>query len=297
MVGFLQVSVLAELREAYPEYVSLNENHLPTALATIYAKDIEPNKGLMFILDEWDCIFREAKYDMEAQKLYLDFLKDLFKDRTYVSMAYMTGILPIKKYGTHSALNIFDEFSMTDPDVLAEYAGFTESEVVTLCNEYKMDFVDVKFWYDGYRLSNGLHNPKSVVDGMKSKKLKSFWTNTETYEALQIYIDLDKDGLKEAIVSMLTGEECEIDTGTFQNDMTSFKTRDDVLTLLVHLGYLAYDESTHSVFIPNEEVRGAFIRAIKNGNRPELVKAIQSSDEFLAATLRMDAIEKYHKQL
>jgi len=299
VVGFLQVSVLAELREAYPEYVSLNENHLPTALATIYAKDIEPNKGLMFILDEWDCIFREAKYDTEAQKLYLDFLKDLFKDRTYVSMAYMTGILPIKKYGTHSALNIFDEFSMTDPDVLAEYAGFTESEVVTLCNEYKMDFVDVKFWYDGYRLSDGLHvyNPKSVVDGMKSKKLKSFWTNTETYEALQIYIDLDKDGLKEAIVSMLTGEECEIDTGTFQNDMTSFKTRDDVLTLLVHLGYLAYDESTHSVFIPNEEVRGAFIRAIKNGNRPELVKAIQSSDEFLAATLRMDAIEKYHKQL
>ncbi len=125
---------------------------------------------------------------------------------------------------------------------------------------------------------SGVHS--SIVDAMTEEEYTSYWTSTETYEALQIYIDLDMDGLKETIISMLGGISCEIDTGSFQNDMTSFKSKDDVLTLLVHLGYLAYDEQTHSVFIPNEEVRIEFLRAIRNGSRPELVKAIQASDQF-----------------
>ena len=284
---FTQRVVLKELQEAYPEYVSEQDNYLPAALANIYAGDKRENKGFVFILDEWDCIFREAKQDTEAQKLYLDFLKDLFKDRTYVNVAYMTGILPIKKYGTHSALNIFDEFSMTNPDVFTEFVGFTEKEVKELCLHFDKDFTEVKRWYDGYTFDNDIHiyNPKSVVDAMKSKKFKSFWTNTETYEALQIYIDLNKDGLKEAIVEMLAGGRCRIDTGTFQNDMTSLKSKDDVLTLLVHLGYLAYDEVTASVFIPNDEVRGEFIRSVKNGRRPELIKLLQASEQLLQDTL------------
>lgn len=134
----------------------------------------------------------------------------MFKDRTYVNVAYMTGILPIKKYGTHSALNIFDEFSMTSPGVLTEFVGFTEEEVKELCCRFDKDFNEVRRWYDGYIFDNDVHiyNPKSVVDAMKSKKFKSFWTNTETYEALQIYIDLNKDGLKEALVEMLAGGKC-----------------------------------------------------------------------------------------
>lgn len=290
---FLQRVVLEELYEAYPEYVSEKDIHLPTALASIYAKDTRPDKGFIFIIDEWDCIFREARDDTKAQKSYLDFLKDLFKDRTYVSIAYMTGILPIKKYGSHSALNVFDEFTMTDPAAMAEFVGFTESEVQSLCNKFDQEFSEVRHWYDGYQFANNLHiyNPKSVVDGMKSRKLKSYWTGTETYEALQLYIDLDINGIKQALVSMLGGTACKIDTGTFQNDMTSLKSRDDVLTLLVHLGYLAYDESSCSVFIPNEEVRGEFVRAIKNGGRPELAKAIQASDKLLQATICKDADE------
>lgn len=290
---FIQAVVLEELKNAYPKFVSKEEKHLPTALASIYAQDTRPDKGFVFILDEWDCIFREAKDDTESQKAYLDFLKDLFKDRTYVLVAYMTGILPIKKYGSHSALNIFDEFSMTDPAALAEYVGFTESEVRELCSEYGKDFEEMRQWYDGYRFADEIHiyNPKSVVDGMKNRKLKSFWTGTETYEALQLYIDIDMDGLKQALIEMLGGKSYKIDTGTFQNDMTSFKTRDDILTLLVHLGYLAYDESERCVFIPNEEVRQEFVRAVKTGGRPELAKAIALSDKLLAATLRMEAEE------
>lgn len=291
--AFLQSAVLAELRTAYPEYVCATDSYLPSALASIYSHDCRSHKGFIFIIDEWDCIFREEKEDTNAQKQYLDFLKDLFKDRTYVTLAYMTGILPIKKYGSHSALNIFTEFSMTDPAALAEYTGFTEDEVKTLCHIYKKDFDEVRQWYDGYRFADDLHiyNPKSVVDGMKSRKLKSFWTSTETYEALQLYIDLDMDGLKQALIHMLGGGFCSVDVKTFQNDMTSLKTRDDILTLLVHLGYLAYDDVTESVFIPNEEIREEFVRAVRTGGRPELIKAIQLSDYLLEATIQMQADE------
>lgn len=229
----------------------------------------------------------------------MDFLKDLFKDRIYVKAAYMTGILPIKKYGTHSALNIFDEFSMTAPGMLARYVGFTETEVKKLCKTYHMKFSEAKRWYDGYRFKRSRHiyNPKSIVDAMTEEDFRSYWTSTETYEALQIYIDLDRDGLKQAIISMLGGGTCKIDIGTFQNDMTTLKSRDDIFTLLVHLGYLAYDEETESVFIPNEEVRGEFIRAVKTGNCPELVKAIQASDELMEATLRMDEQKAFPNNL
>lgn len=292
LVHVIEEEVLAELKTEYKEAGVDFENSLPDALAYVYAKK-QARNGFVFIIDEWDCVFREAKHNTTIQKEYLDFFRDLLKDRPYVQLAYMTGILPIKKYGTHSALNIFKEFSMTNPRGLAPYVGFTETEVKGLCKRFGMKFSEAKRWYDGYRFKKAAHiyNPKSIVDAMTEGEYTSYWTSTETYEALQVYIDMNMDGLKEAIVSMMGGGSCEIDTEAFQNDMTSMKSRDDVLTLLVHLGYLAYDERKGSVFIPNEEVRREFVRAIRNGSRPELVKAIQTSDRLLQATLRMDAAE------
>lgn len=296
LVHYIEEKVLTEVREEYSDWVAPKETSLPDALERIYQREEGWKKGFVFIVDEWDCIFRVAKEDTEAQAVYLDFLRDLFKDRTYVKVAYMTGILPIKKYGTHSALNIFDEFSMTAPGKLAKYVGFTEAEVRQLCKDYGMRFTDAKKWYDGYRFKSipHIYNPKSIVDAMSEEEFRSYWTGTETYEALQIYIDLDMDGLKQAVISMLSGSAIQIDIGAFQNDMTSFKSKDDVLTLLVHLGYLAYDEAEQSVFIPNEEVRNEFIRAVKNGNRPELVKAIQQSDRLLDAEEVARLIEAVH---
>lgn len=299
---YMEERVLAELKKAFTDPAVAAEERLPDALAAIYAASDEKNKGFVFIVDEWDCILRTAKDSVAAQKMYLDFLRDLFKDRIYVKLAYMTGILPIKKYGNHSALNDFDEFSMIASGPLAEYTGFTEGDVRILCEEYHKDFREFRHWYDGYRLDDQIHvyNPKSVVDGIQSRHLKSFWTNTETYEALQIYIDLDEDGLKQALVAMIGGISCPIDTGSFQNDMTTFKNRDDILTLLVHLGYLAYDEAAKSVFIPNEEVRQEFVRAVKSGKHKELARLIMDSDALLEETLNMNAdkvaaaIEKAH---
>lgn len=265
LVSQIENKLLAEFRSVYPQWIDEDENSLPDALEVIFSRQSDENRGFIFIIDEWDCIFREAKENIQAQKEYLDFLRDLFKDRVYVKAAYMTGILPIKKYGTHSALNIFDEFSMTSAGKLAKYAGFTEEEVVNLCHRYGKDFGELQEWYDGYLLGKHLHiyNPKSVVDSMQSDDLKSFWTGTETYEALQIYIDLDMDGIKQDIISMLGGEKYPVDVDSFQNDMTTFRGKDDILSLLVHLGYLAYDEKMKKVFILSEAVRRGLIMILK----------------------------------
>lgn len=205
----IEEAVLEELEELYPDDQNKSRN-LPDILSMIYSRNAGEKKGFIFIIDEWDCIFRVAKNDADAQEKYLDFLRDLFKDRVYVALAYMTGILPIKKYGTHSAINIFDEYSMMNPQELAEFVGFTEEEVRALCVRYEMDF----------------------------------------------------DGLKTAIVTMLGGGRYKINSRRFQNDMTSFRTKDDVLTLLVHLGYLAYDRKYQEVYIPNQEVASEFMNAL-----------------------------------
>lgn len=290
LVPYMESQLLRELRSGYEGILDSSVKSLPVALATIFEEEEQEKRGFIFIIDEWDCLFREVPEDRQAQKVYLDFLQDLLKDRTYVRLAYMTGILPIKKYGTHSALNIFDEFSMTDPKGLAGYIGFTESEVKGLCESYDMDFEEAKRWYDGYsfkRISH-IYNPKSIVDAMLEGTFQSYWINTETYEALRIYIDMNFDGLRNAIISMLGGLGCEIDAGTFQNDMTSFSGKDDVLTLLVHLGYLAYDEEGCKVYIPNDEVRAEFLRAVKGSGWNEVADAVRDSEALLEATLRME---------
>ena len=234
----------------FPGKVSELVKNLGVALDKLYSKTKE---GFIFIIDEWDCILRDKQYSADEQKKYLDFLRNLLKDKVYVSLAYMTGILPIKKYGTHSALNMFSEYSMTEPFEYAEFIGFTESEVKNLCEKYLADYDMMKSWYDGYAFPGvgHIYNPKSVVDSILRKSFSSYWTQTETYEALKIYVDLNYDGLKDSIVKMLAGEWITIDYETFQNDMTTFQSKDDVLTLLVHLGYLAYhhDENQKSTFL------------------------------------------------
>ena len=261
---------------------------LTDLLNTIFT---ETGEQFIFLIDEWDCIFREKKESHEGQLFYLDFMRNLLKDRTYVLLCYMTGILPIKKYGSHSALNMFTEFSMTNPRVLAEYVGFTESEVIDLCDRYNMDFIETSRWYDGYsfRRISHIYSPKSVVDAMLNEEFDSYWTQTETYEALKIYIEMNFDGLKDSIIEMLAGNRVKINTATFQNDMTTFQNKDDVLTLLIHLGYLAYDFQTQEVYIPNYEVSREFTNAVQGSGWNTVIKAIQESEKLLQDTWKQDA--------
>ena len=220
-----------------------------------------------------------------------------------IEAAYMTGILRIKKYGTQSAMTDFREYTMLAPRRLAEYVGFTEPEVKELCGQYGMEFEEVRRWYDGYSFhrAKSIYNPSSVMEAVKNGELANYWTQSETYESLKIYIEMDEDGLKEAVAQMLGGSKVKIDTISFQNDMTTIRSRDDVLTLLVHLGYLSYDIDDKSVSIPNEEIREEFVRAVTMGKHTEIAKLIRDSDQLLEATLNMEeetvaaAIEEAHK--
>lgn len=286
-ISEIEKAVVEELMEAFPDCGGIHGDfRMKTALGKVFK---QTGQGFIFIIDEWDCVFRLAKERREIQKDYLDFLRGLFKGQEYVELAYMTGILPIKKYGEHSALNIFSEYSMTDPRDLGGYFGFTREEVWEQCAERGADFAEMEKWYDGYRLGGcHIYNPKSVADALVWKKCKSYWTGTETYEALKVHIERNFDGLREAVVEMLGGGRCRINPRKFQNDMTTFAAKDDVLTLLVHLGYLAYDEETEEVFIPNQEIAQEFLNAVENPGWGGLSEALKRSEELLKRTWAMD---------
>lgn len=286
MIEFIEEDLIDELKNEYPDVCYPKRQNLIKVIAAIFA---QTNIPFIFIIDEWDCVIRVHKNDSDSQAKHLDFLRNLLKDQSYVSLAYMTGILPIKKYGEHSALNMFTEVSMTDPREYAEFTGFTESEVKQLCDEYKMPFDETKRWYDGYNLMDvSIYNPRSVVMSMTGGYFNNYWTSTETYEALKVYIEMNFDGLKDKVTQLIAGEKIKINTGKFQNDMTTLRSADDIFTLLVHLGYLTFDFYTNQVWIPNSEVAQEFINSIEDGGWEEVMQAIKVSDELLKATLNCD---------
>jgi len=282
MINDLQTTIIDELVEEHPEVSYKDKSKFIQVLKDTYRYTKRP---FIILIDEWDCLFREYKDDFESQKSYLSFLRDFLKDQAYVGLAYMTGILPIKKYGSHSALNIFDEYSMTEPSQFLDYFGFTESEVKALTSKYQVDFDEMKKWYNGYFVDLGrpIYNPKSVTSSLRRKNFSSYWNKTETYEALKDYIMLDFDGLKEKVTLMLTGDNIPINAKRFTNDMMTFSTADDVLALLIHLGYLSYNYEKSTVRIPNEEVKGEFINSIESLKWNNVVDALKDSNKLLQA--------------
>lgn len=280
MLMSIQREVLFDLRKAYSSCSIENIQQLSMALQRIYA---ETNEKFIFVIDEWDCLMRMKTTMQNDPKPYLDFIRNLLKDKEYVALAYMTGILPIKKYGEHSALNMFSEYSMTDQGRLAEYTGFTEPEVETLCRQYDVDISNMKAWYDGYYMKNvgHIYSPRSVVEAITRGSFGNYWTQTETYEALKSYIEMNYDGLKDAVIAMLSDAKVIVSTRKFQNDMLNFTSKDDVMTLLVHLGYLTYDSEMSEVYIPNYEIRGEFANAVEGAKWTEVMNSIQRSEKLL----------------
>ena len=314
VVSYIEKSVIAELKEKYPDIISEETVSLPEAMSEIYT--VTGNKFIV-IIDEWDILIRDEANNRDEQENYINFLRGMFKGTEptrFISLAYLTGgstcqfhyltgILPIKKMKTQSALNNFDEFTMLDAGALASYIGFTELEVEKLCDKYHKDFAEVKRWYDGYVLENQqVYNPKAVVSVMLRGNFQSYWSQTGTYEVVVPLINMDFDGLKQAIIEMISGSTVEVDTGTFQNDTVSFSSRDDVITYLIHLGYLAYDQRKQCAFIPNEEIRQELLAATKKIKWNEMQEFAYQSEQLLEATLDReealvaDYIEQIHME-
>lgn len=292
VVERINKSVVTELREHYPDELQSQTVSLAEGMSRIHEAT---GKKFVVVIDEWDVLIREEAEDAKVQKEYIDFLRTLFKGShptEFLHLAYLTGILPIKRVKTQSALNNFYEFSMLSAKTMAQYIGFTEEEVRALCQRYHQDFERVKCWYDGYRLGKfHVYNPNAVINLMLWGEFQSYWSQTGTYESIIPFINMDFDGLKTAIIQMLSGGTVEVDVNTFRNDMVSFQNKDDVLTLLIHLGYLAYDQVKGIAFIPNEEIRQEFQAAVKKKKWDEFLQFQKESKELLDATLNGEALQ------
>ncbi len=304
VVSELQKKVIAELGTEFCDYVNPEDTALADVLLSVSRGT---GDKFIIIIDEWDALFREAKNDKELQREYLMLLRGLFKNimvtSDAIAAAYMTGILPIKKYGTESALSDFREFTMVKPAKLAKYIGFTEDEVKNLCDKYNMDYNEMKRWYDGYsfRHIDSIYNPNSVMSAIKNDEYGGYWSKTETFESLRDYISMNFDGLRDDIIAMIGGQHVSVKSAGFQNDITSMKNKNDVLTLLVHLGYLAYDELNQTVRIPNLEITDAFEPAIESTDWRGVADAVRRSNDLLNATIDgesdmvAETLEKIHE--
>ncbi len=304
----LQSIVCRDIKKKYPDVDYYNDKDLNKTLGDAYT---ENGQQVVIVIDEWDAVFRNGVTNKEEQTRYLDFLRNMLKDKSYIALTYMTGILPIKKYGQHSALNMFTEYSMTYPRQLAPFTGFTDDEVQALCKDYEMSYEEIADWYNGYVVSDmipiekrqdyrqgkydghkvSIYSPLSVVEAMTNGIIKNYWNKTENYEALAEYIIKDYDGLKEAVTLLMDWGRLKIDTSTYQNDMTTFTGRDDVLSLLIHLGYLGYDDETNEVYIPNKEIWDEFNASTKGREWIDCFKAFEVSRELLKATWNKDAFK------
>lgn len=251
----------------------------------------QTGKQFVFIIDEWDAVIREAKNDTVTQKAYLDLLREWFKNGNItskiVAAAYMTGILPIKKDRSQSAISDFREYTIINPSVFAKYTGFTEDEVRKICSEHNMDFEEAKKWYDGYSFAGAesIYNPYSVMMAVSMGEFESYWKQTSAAENLVTYINMNFGGMQSDILKLIAGERLRINVTKFNNDFQTFNSKDDVLTLLVHLGYLAYDKKDKRVRIPNEEIRCEFDELLESPQHSKLIDLISASEKLLQDTL------------
>ena len=302
-VKYINNGILDELIIAYGDVIP---DTVKTAYGAMSYINAATGNTFVIIIDEWDVLIRDEANNEELQEEYINFLRGMFKGTEptkYIALAYLTGILPIKKLKTQSALNNFEEFTMLDAGALASYIGFTDDEVKQLCKKYDRDYEAVKNWYDGYMLSGKhVYNPKAVVSVMMRGSFQSYWSQTGTYESLIPLIDMDFDGLRAAIISMISGNEIKVRTTTFQNDMVSFKNKDDVLTLLIHLGYLAFNQKNQMAYIPNEELRNELMDAVRENKWDEILQFERQSIDLFNATINKDVntvaakIEQIHME-
>lgn len=302
LVPYIKRNVVQELTEAYPK-IKVAEGFAPTLANAV---SLTGTKFIM-IIDEWDAPIRESKGDAGVQQAYLEFLRSLFKNSgttaKIFAAAYMTGILPIKKDGSQSAISDFKEFTVVSPGKFASYAGFTEQEVRELCAGQDFDFSMMKQWYDGYNLEGmSIYNPNAVMEALRNRKFASYWTQTSASKSLMEYISLDFDGMSRTLAELLGGISVPVDTNGFANDLVTFRDREDVLTLLIHLGYLAYDEEIKSARIPNEEIRMEFAKSVRKVKRDETMRRVRESDRLIVDTVQgredavADQIEKIHRE-
>ena len=282
----LNTNVISELKDTYRDFFDKDKSYsLPEAIRCL-------KKRFIFIIDEWDFVFREYPNNSTLQENYIDLLRALFKGagERFVNLAYITGILPIARYKTQSALNNFSEYTMLNPGPFSQYYGFTENEVKTLCEKYKLDFETTKFWYDGYKVGvYDLYNPNSIIELAKHGVYKSYWSATAAYDLVKEAINLNFEGLKDDIIKLCSGTSIRIyDIESFNTAEKNFPNKDSIYVYLVHLGYLGYNDEESTIYVPNEETRRELLHSVRDNHWPQYEGALKLSEQVVLATENKD---------
>ena len=334
LVDYLEYSIIKELRgqKNFAECFENNDIENTGLLDALSALQTDLNAQFIFIMDEWDLVYREYRHDEPLQKAFINLLKDLFKsDDGYAcfALAYLTGILPIKKYNSQSTLNGFDEYNMLAPGDFAKYFGFTEDEVAEIVKSPKcqISHQDLKEWYEGYKIKGvDIYNPNSVTKAVSRNECISYWSGTSSNEEVVRLINMNFDGIKQDILNLIEGREIAFNCGRFQNDMVSIKSEDDILSLLVCLGYLgcknpngdnveeeksskdnnedtteqtekieqdeqaktANNKNRRIAYIPNAEIKSALMDIVKEQEWYERMETIERSENLLKAIKALD---------
>ena len=300
----LETNLLDDLNEAFPNVLKEMDNTISKAIIRINSK---LNERFIFLIDEWDVIYREQEYNTKLCDEYTELLRNLFKSSNVsscIDLVYMTGILPIRRYSTQSTLNMFTEYDMINPRELDSFIGFTEDEVKDLCKKYNRDFNKISQWYNGYKLGNvSIYNPISVLESIFQNECDEYWNKTSSIETLTDYMNYDNGKLKDIICKVLLGEKAKVNVRKFENDLTKVNSSDSALTILIHLDYLAYDKKLKVCYIPNYEIKKEFERALKKLNWKEIYNPISNSKKLYEETLKGNVefinktLDENHKDL
>jgi len=290
IVRHINDEIKDDILTAYPDVNVPDKADLMQALIAVYQ---HTGQKFIMLIDEWDAIMREFDTEKSAMDDYVNMLRRLFKggsSKEVFAGVYMTGILPIKRYNTQSALNNFREYSVVIPGVLDQYFGFSPSEVEIIAENNGMNLQELKDWYDGYRIGKeqSVYNPYSVMEAVSRGFCDNYWAATSAYYSISTYINMNYEGLKDDIIYMLGGGRCDVDCSGFENDTAKVKSKDDVLTILIHLGYLAYDREERQCYIPNKEIALEMEKAVKACSWEQINKVLNASKQLLTDTLRMN---------
>jgi len=300
LVDYFEYSVIKDLKSSNEFSKCLEKHQIGNMglLETLLAITQDLNTRFIFIMDEWDLVYREYRDDEVLQKKFIKLLKNLFKSdggKACFALAYLTGILPIKKYNSQSALNGFDEYNMLSPGDYAPYFGFTEDEVANIVKSpnCKVSHHDLKSWYEGYKIKGvDIYNPNSVCKAVTRNECISYWSGTSSNEEFVRLINMDFDGIKEDIINLIEGDEVTFSCANFQNDMVNIKDKNDVFSLLVCLGYLGCAETKNQyrkvAYVPNAEIKAVLMDIVREQNWYERMETIRRSENLLKAIKELD---------
>ncbi len=283
-IEYYKTRLIRDIIEAYP-----NVNTNDTISEMLKQAYDETGGSFIFILDEWDYIFNNNLFSEDDRKKFLRFLEDLLKDKPYVELAYMTGVLPIAKYSQGSALNMFREYNILNDRIYHKYFGFTLEETKKLCDkQHEVTFDKLKEWYDGYKtyLGDDIFNPRSVVCALSDGVCQSYWTNTGPMDEILYYINQDIDSVKNDIIQMISGIPLEIKLKGYGAEQKELNTRNQILSAMTIYGFLSYHDET--LVIPNRELRIKFDEALEDKSMGAVSEIVMKSNEMLKATLRKD---------